>query len=191
MTKRMILLGSVLLIFLFTASDLYEAVSYNPISQVSAKAAGTKAGEDIFANYAPAWSDDILGKNLFSPDRSGPKPPPPPPPPSPPPPPPPPKRPDLALRGIVGNASGEYVAFVEIDRSKAVQMRIGEKIGEIEVTNISERKVVLQWMAEKITLSMESIKTIHAAQPGEIQDSGQPRPSVRSRRALRRAPTTE
>jgi hypothetical protein len=189
MTKRLILLGSVIVLFAFTVSDFYfEALRYDPMSQISSKAAGTKAAGEVSARYAPGWSGDILDKNLFSPSRSGPKPPPPPPPPSPPPPPPPPRRPELALRGIVQNASGEHVAFIEVDRAKAVQMRKGEKIGDIEVSDLSDRKVMLQWMSEKITLSMESIKTIDNAQPGGGQITNPQRPAIRSRRALRRAP---
>jgi hypothetical protein len=193
MNKKLILLGSAFLVFLFTLSDFYyEALTYDPMSVVSEKKSRSRETESALSRYSPGWSRDITGKNLFNPSRSGPKPPPPPSPPPPPPPPPPPKRPEVLLKGIVSNASGEYVSYIEIDKGKAVPMRKGEKLGEIEVVELSERKIVLQWKSERIVLSMENIRTIDNTQTGgsQITSPRPPRPTARSRRTFRQ-PETE
>jgi hypothetical protein len=64
-------------------------------------------------------------------------------------------------------------------------MRKGDKLGDIEVVDISERKVVLQWRSEKIPLSMERIKTLGSSAPakgnaGAVQNV----PTYRTRRRL-------
>ena len=144
--------------FLYTVWNFYaEALRYDPMSAVAVKQPIVKKSDEIVSSYSPAWSMEIQAKNLFSPARtySVPKPVPVSAPIAPP------KRPELALRGIVLNAFGEYVGFIEIDNAKAVPMRKGDKIQDIEVNNISERKVVLQWNNETINLSIEKIKTIN------------------------------
>jgi hypothetical protein len=144
--------------FLYTLWNFYsEALSYDPLSAVSVKQPKIKKADEIASAYNPAWSGEIMDKNLFSPGRtySVPKPVPasvsvaPM------------RRPELALRGIVLNTFGEYVGFIEIDNAKAVPMRKGDKIQDIEVSDISARKVVLQWNNETINLSIEKIKTIN------------------------------
>jgi hypothetical protein len=39
-------------------------------------------------------------------------------------------------------------------------MRKGDKIEDVELVDISDRKIVLQWNTEKINLTMDKIKTI-------------------------------
>ena len=76
MIKKLLLLGSVLCLFLYTGWIFYsEALIYDPISAVSVKQPGTKDAGKTVSAYSPAWSAEIIEKNLFSPDR-GPKPPP-------------------------------------------------------------------------------------------------------------------
>ena len=70
-------------------------------------------------------------------------------------------------------------------------MRKGDKLEDIEVVDISERKVVLQWMGAKITMSMEKIKTIGS--PGAVRGSNpggaiRTEPAYRTRRRLGTAP---
>jgi type II secretory pathway component PulC len=157
MIRKLFMLGAVLALFLYTVWNFYaEALSYDPLSAVSVKQPKVIGPEQIVSAYRTAWSREIQDKNLFSPARTYfvPKPVPvsvPVPPP---------RRPELALRGIVLNTFGEYVGFIEIDKAKAVPMRKGDKIADIEVIDISERKVVLQWNNEKIDLSIEKIKTL-------------------------------
>lgn len=157
MIRKLFILGAVLCIFLYTVWNFYsEALSYDPMSAVAVKQPKVKKSDEIAA-YSSAWSKEIQDKNLFSPGRtySVPKPVPasvsiaPP------------RRPELALRGVVLNTFGEYVGFIEIDNAKAVPMRKGDKIQDIEVIDISARKVVLQWNNETINLSIEKIKTIN------------------------------
>jgi len=158
MIRKLIILGAVLCMVFYTIWNFYsEALSYDPMSAVSVKQPKIKKSDEIASAYSPAWSREIQGKNLFSPARtySEPKPVPVSVPIVPP------RRPELALRGIVLNTFGEYVGFIEIDNAKAVPMRKGDKIQDIEVSDISARKVVLQWNNETINLSIEKIKTLN------------------------------
>lgn len=158
MIRKLFILGAVLCMFLYTIWNFYsEAIRYNPLSAVSVKQQREKAPEGIISRYSPAWTKEILDKNLFSPGRrySEPKPvimtvPVPPP-----------RRPELALRGIILDTFGDYVAYIEIDNARAVPMRKGDKVQDIEVTDIAERKVVLKWNNEAINLSIEKIKTLN------------------------------
>lgn len=157
MIRKLIILGAAFLLLLYTLWNFYsEALSYNPMSAISVKQPKTKGTEEIVSTYSAAWSGEIHEKNLFSPNRTYivPKPV------SIVPVAPPPKRPELALKGIVSDTFGEYVSYIEIDRAKAVPMRKGDKLEDIEVVDISSRKVVLKWNGETINLSNEKIKTI-------------------------------
>jgi hypothetical protein len=154
---RKLLLGAVVVLFLYTVWNFYtEALSYDPMTEITAKQPKIKGTEGKAAAYSSAWSTEILEKNLFSPNRTylEPKPivftaPVPPP-----------RRPELALRGIVQNSSGEYVAYIEIDKAKAAPMRKGDKLEDVEVIDISARGVVLQWNKETINMSIEKVRTL-------------------------------
>ena len=159
MIRKLFILGAVFLLFVYTIWNFYSgALSYDPLSAVSVKQPKEKEHAEIASTYRPAWTKDILENNLFNPGRTynEPKPvsvsvPAPPPP----------RRPELALRGVVLDTYGEYVAFIEIDNGKAVPMRKGDKIQDIEVIDIFARRAVLQWNSETINLSIEKIKTLN------------------------------
>lgn len=158
MIRKLLILGAAFFLFLYTVWNFYsEALRYDPMSAISAKQPKAKGTEVFVSGYSPAWSREILENNLFSPGRtySEPKPVPVSVPVAPPP-----VRPELALKGIVLDTFGEHVAYIEIDQAKAVPMRKGDKLEDIEVVDISSRKVVLQWNDENINLSIEKIKTI-------------------------------
>ena len=157
MIRKLLIPGAVSVLFLYTVWNFYsEAVIYDPMSELSVKQSNIRGQEKIISAYKAAWSSEIEEKNLFNPSRTYtiPKPvvvtapvePP--------------RRPELVLKGIVADTFGEYVSYIEIDKAKAVSMRRGDKLEGIEVVDISSRKVVLQWNGEKITLSIEKIKTI-------------------------------
>lgn len=157
MIRKLLIPGALLLLFLYTVWNFYsEAIIYDPMSELSVKQSVIKEKEGIVSAYKTAWSSDIEQMNLFSPARTHIKPKPvvitvpvePP------------RRPDLVLKGIVSDTFGEYVSYIEIDKTKAVAMRKGDKLEDIEVVDISSRKVMLQWNGEKIELSIEKIKTI-------------------------------
>jgi hypothetical protein len=126
------------------------------MSELSVKQSDLREKEEIVSAYKSAWSSEIVEKNLFNPGRTYTQPKPvvisvpvePP------------KRPELTLKGIVSDAFGEFVSYIEIDNAKAVSMRKGDKLEGIEVVDISSRKVVLQWNGEIINLSIEKVKTI-------------------------------
>ncbi len=161
MIRKLLILGAALFLFLYTVWNFYsEALRYDPISAISVKQPKVKESEAIVSGYSPAWSVKIVENNLFSPSRTYSEPKPVPVSVPAPPPPPPPIRPELALKGIVSDTFGEYVGYIEINKAKAAPMRKGDKIEDIEVVDISSRKVVLQWNGEKIEMSMEKIKTI-------------------------------
>jgi hypothetical protein len=133
-----------------------NAIAYDPLDRDAVKHAAIKETVLAKSAYAPAWDKEISEKNLFSPSRTylEPKPVPvtvtvPPP-----------QRPALVLKGIVLDTFGDFAAYLEINQAKAVPLRKGDKVEEIEVTVISEKKVVLQWNNENITMSIEKVKTI-------------------------------
>ncbi|MEW6107563.1 MAG: hypothetical protein AB1632_00115 [Nitrospirota bacterium] len=149
----------VIFLFIYISWNFYlKAVRYDPLKDLGIKTAGTnETGIINVTSYKPGWSGDIYEKNLFSPFRSYAEPRPVLPSDIPLPPP---RKPELALKGIVLNQFGEYVAYLEIDKSKPMPMRKGDKIEGVELFDISERKVMIKWNAETINLSLDKIKTI-------------------------------
>lgn len=157
MIRKVFMLIVVFILFLYIFWNFYsEAWKYDPLYESNIKKVKPKDTETVYVKYTPAWSDDIHDNNLFSTFRSyvEPKPV------SSVPVPPPPKRPEMILKGIIIDTFGDYVAYLEIDKSKPISLRKGDKIEDIEIIDISERKVVLKWNAETINLSIEKIKTI-------------------------------
>jgi hypothetical protein len=157
MIRRQAILVLIACLALAAAWKFYvNAIAYDPLDEDAVKHAKIKETYMAKSAYAPAWDKDIHEKNLFSPARTymEPKPVPvtvavePP------------KRPDLVLKGIVLDTFGDFVAYLEINQSKALPLRKGDKVEDIEVSDISEKKVVLQWNNENITMSIEKIKTI-------------------------------
>lgn len=134
-----------------------DAILYDPFSGSAEKEFKPKQNDLAWLRpYAPAWKSIIFEKNLFSPSRSymspvvqrtAPDIPPP-------------ARPEIVLKGIIIDAFGDYVAYVSIDKQKAAPMRKGDKIEDVELVDISDRNIVLQWNTEKINLTMDKIKTI-------------------------------
>lgn len=158
MIRKIVLLIAVAALFLFVSWKFtVNAVRYNPLSDILVKKAKIRESEPTKPTYTAAWDKIIYEKNLFSALRTYMEP-------KPvrvaAPPPPPPKRPDLALKGIVLDTFGDYVAYIEINQAKSTQLRTGDKVEDIEVSAISEKAVVLKWLDETITLSIEKVKTL-------------------------------
>jgi hypothetical protein len=159
MTRKAGMLAVVIFLFVYTAWDFYTgAVRYDPLANLTFTKPRTQTLEISAPKYKPSWGKVIYEKNLFSPARDYAAPKPYVPPPSPPPPPP--VKPQMDLTGIVLDPEGNYIAYVSIDRAKATPMRKGDKIGDVELMDINERSVVVQWNRENITLSLNRIKTI-------------------------------
>ena len=71
MTRRLIILGAVFCMLLYTVWNFYaEALRYDPMSAVAVKQAIVKKSNEIVPAYSPAWSMEIQAKNLFSPART-------------------------------------------------------------------------------------------------------------------------
>jgi hypothetical protein len=157
MIRRAGMLTVVVLLFLFTSWDFYtDALRYDPLASMKLRKPRIHAVGISAPTYEPAWSKVIYEKNLFSPARSYAEP-------KPMPsvlPPPPPVKPQMDLTGIVLDPYGHYIAYISIDRAKAVPLRKGDKMGSVEVVDINEMSVVVQWNRENITLSLNRIKTI-------------------------------
>lgn len=158
MIRKIVMLVIVAALFLFMSWKFtVSAVLYNPLSEIFVKKTKIRESEPVKATYTSAWDKIIYEKNLFSTLRTYMEP-------KPvriaAPPPPPPKKPDLALRGIILDTFGDYVAFVEINQARSRQLRKGDKIEDIEVSDISEKEVVLKWLGETITLTIEKVKTL-------------------------------
>lgn len=160
MIRKIFILILVAFLFIYMAWNFYnKALSYNPLAEVSLKKIKMRSPEvSLGTKYKPAWGKEIYEKNLFNPLRTYKEPKPfvpvvapvvePP------------KRPDMALKGIVLDTFGDYVAYIEIDKAKATPMRKGDKTENIELIDISDRKAVLKWNDEIIDLSIDRIRTI-------------------------------
>ncbi len=158
MIRKIIMLIIVAALFFFMSWKFtVSAVLYNPLSDILVKKAKIRESEPTKATYTAAWDKIIYEKNLFNtlrtymepkPVRAAV------------PPPPPPKKPDLALKGIILDTFGEYVAYVEINQARSTQLRKGDKVEDIEVSDITEKAVVLKWLNETITLTIEKVKTL-------------------------------
>ena len=158
MIRKLAILILVAGMAVFSAWRFYvNAIVYNPLDDGDVKRAKIKESPLAKAVYAPAWGKEIQEKNLFSPARTFAEP-------KPVPvmaaPVEPPKRPELVLKGIVLDTFGDHVAYIAINQAKAAPLRKGDKIEEIEVTDITDKKVVLQWYSETITMSIEKVKTL-------------------------------
>jgi len=158
MIRKIVMLVIVAALFFFMSWKFtVSALLYNPLADTLVKKAKIRESEPTKAAYAAAWDKIIYEKNLFNtlrtymepkPVRAAV------------PPPPPPKKPDLALRGIVLDTFGDYVAYIDINQATTTQLRKGDKVEEIEVSDITEKAVVLKWLNETITLTIEKVKTL-------------------------------
>lgn len=160
MIRRWVILGFLCLVVAILLKDLYkEAIMYNPLQGIEAK--GREAvsnGKELSPVFETGWGKEIAENNLFSPTRS----------PVQPKPPPqfqmkpvePPKRPDMNLKGVVCDQLGDFIAYIEKDRAKAVPVRKGDSLDDVEVIDIKEKSVELRWNEETISLSLEKVKTI-------------------------------
>jgi len=158
MIRKLAILILVAGIAVFAAWKFYiNALAYSPIDEETVKHAKIKETALSKAAYAPAWGKEIQEKNLFSLTRTCLEP-------KPVPimtaPVEPPKRPELVLKGIVLDTFGDHVAYISINQAKAAPLRKGDKIEEIEVSDITDKKVVLKWYSENITMSIEKVKTL-------------------------------
>jgi hypothetical protein len=158
MIRKIVMLIIVVSLFLYMSWKFtVNAVLYSPLSDNLVKKAKIRESEPAKGTYTAAWDKIIYEKNLFSTLRTYMEP-------KPvrvaPPPPPPPKRPDLTLKGIILDTFGDYVAYIEINQAKSTQLRKGDKVEDIEVSDITEKAVVLKWLNETITLTIEKVKTL-------------------------------
>ncbi|MFA4830539.1 MAG: hypothetical protein WC855_01410 [Thermodesulfovibrionales bacterium] len=159
MIIRWVILVFLCLAVLVLSVDMYkEAIIYNPLEsvEISGREAANN-GKKALPVFEAAWGREIVDNNLFSSTRS---------PVQPPPPQPqgkaaePPKRPDMNLKGIILDQFGEYVAYIEKDKVKAVPVRKGDRFDDVEVVDVQQKSVELRWNEENILLSLDRIKTI-------------------------------
>ena len=161
MIRKAFIMTLLSVVFIYLAWNFYlTAIVYDPLGSVS-PAQIKDNGFDPTASltHSNAWTKEIYEKNLFSPSRSYSEPRPvaltntpfiPPP-----------MRPNLVLKGIVSDTFGDFIGLIEINQSKAIPMRKGDKIEDVELTDITSRQVVLKWSGEKIVLNLDKIKTIN------------------------------
>jgi len=159
MIIRWVISGFLCLAVLVLSVDMYkEAIIYNPLKsiEISGREAANN-GKKALPVFEAAWGREIVDNNLFSSTRS---------PVQPPPPQPqgqaaePPKRPDMNLKGIILDQFGEYIAYIEKDKVKAVPVRKGDRFDDVEVVDVQQKSVELRWNEENILLSLDRIKTI-------------------------------
>lgn len=159
MIIRWVISGFLCLAVLVLSVDMYkEAIIYNPLKsiEISGREAANN-GKKALPVFEAAWGREIVDNNLFSSTRS---------PVQPPPLQPqgkaaePPKRPDMNLKGIILDQFGEYIAYIEKDKVKAVPVRKGDRFDDVEVVDVQQKSVELRWNEENILLSLDRIKTI-------------------------------
>ncbi len=146
--------------FILSLIIFYQnVIKYKPIRINTEKASTEKSAKAVFKDVKVRIGKSLLEKNLFNPDRTyvektdeeekspeeveTPK-----------------QMPQIQLKGIVQNQYDEYVAIISINNKKPVMLRVGEKVEDIEVVEISDRSVELNWLGEPITLTMDKIKTL-------------------------------
>ena len=66
----------------------------------------------------------------------------------------------MNLKGIILDQFGEYIAYIEKDKAKAVAARKGDRFDDVEVVDVQQKSVELKWNEENILLSLDRIKTI-------------------------------
>lgn len=160
MIIRWMILGLLCFAVLALSIDMYkEAIIYNPLKGIEVSGRETaNNGKQALPVFETAWSKEIVDNNLFSPSRSPVQP-------KPQllqgrPPEPPPKKPELNLKGIILDQFGDYVAYIEKDKARAVAARKGDRLDDLEVLDVQQKSVELKWNEEKIFLSLDRIKTI-------------------------------
>ena len=181
MIRRWFIIGILLLVMLSLLWNFYrEVVAYSPLAALRGGGGSAVEEQAEPAQYESAWSEQIVGKNLFSKRRGTPPPPPPPRAAVKEPPPPPPEPPELTLTGVVLNPQGEYVAFIKKDGDPLRSVKEGDMFDDILVVDIEEREVTLLWNDQVIELGIELEKATGGPPGGRRVESG------RTRRNLRR-----
>ncbi len=159
LNRQRIVLIAVGISFILSLIIFYQnVIKYKPIYVATQKGEAEKSEKTFQEPKKVSVEQSLLEKNLFNPDRTyvekaeeeekteevtEPK-----------------QMPQLQLKGIVLNQYDEYVAIISINNKKPVMLRVGEKVEDIEVVEISDRAVELNWLGEPITLTMDKIKTL-------------------------------
>ncbi len=164
MIRKIVVLFAVFFLFLYAVWNYYtQALLPDPLARTRADRPRRQVHlPGAVTRYRPAWGKVISENNLVSPERTYrvrkavaavaavPE-----------------KKPEFVLRGIVLDSYGDYVAYLEIDKSKPVAVRKGDKIENTEILDVSARQAVLKWNGENIDLSLERIKTIDSPKVGK------------------------
>lgn len=154
----MITLLSVIVMLSFI--NFYQnVIQYEPVRAPNEKKEPSHMKKKNSLLPEKGWVKDILSHNIFSPARSyevdpgpvakveivqAPL-----------------KQPELILKGVILNQYNVYIAYIEKDGQKAIGVRSGDKIGNIEVMNISNQSVILRWNAETITLTLKRVESLN------------------------------
>lgn len=161
MIRRWVILGFLCLVVLVLLKNLYkEVIMYSPLQGIETKSREAINNiRQVLSVSEAGWGKEIIDNNLFSPTRSPvqfspqaawlqmkpiePH-----------------KKPEMYLKGIVLNQFGEYIAYIEKDRAKAVPVRKGDRLDDVEVVDVKDKGIELRWNEEIISLSLYKIKTI-------------------------------
>ncbi len=154
MPLRVVLMGAMLLVLVFSSVNFYQnVIKYKTVTAETVSTEERKK-EDSWPELREVRpGGEILQKNIFSPDRGF-------------------QKdteetgapeepvvtvmPELTLKGIVLNQYNEYVAYISKDRDRTVAAREGDRIDDLKVTGITEREVTLEWKGRRITLSLRT-----------------------------------
>jgi len=68
--------------------------------------------------------------------------------------------PQLDLKGIVQDASGEFTAYVSVSGEKARPMHVGERVDNLKVVSITITDVTMKWFEQEIKLTLSKVKSV-------------------------------
>ncbi len=159
LSRQRIILVAVGISFILSLIIFYQnVIKYKPIYVTTKKGEIEKSEKIVQEAKKVSVDKNLLEKNLFNPDRTyvkkteeketteeveAPK-----------------QMPQITLKGIVQNQYDEYIAIISINNKKPIMLRVGEKVEDIEVVEISDRVVEINWLGEPITLTMDKIKNL-------------------------------
>jgi len=177
---ELVLLGLLLYSFVSIRAVLTD---YDPLADAAGSVATVNrtAGDLPAYDYRATEGRDIFEKNLFHPSRAGVTAPPPVvreepvpevieepvPPPEP--------MPQISLKGILEDPSGERVALISLNNERSKPYRVGDMFNNFEVVEIGILEANLTWKGEPVDLKLRGQAVPEKAEP-DIQ------PRVRQRR---------
>jgi hypothetical protein len=146
--KKMFIIPALIVTLVIFWQFVTNAALYDPFARFDIKEQEAGAREDLKNEFTSAWGNEIIERNLFSPDRKRPslkarnsaavdiKP------------------PEMALKGVMLTRDGEYEAYIQIEKKQPLLVKKGETFNDIKIVEIQEKTVRLKWKHKFIELTL-------------------------------------